>query len=132
MAAELVSRLTLDYERPGLAAIALTTDTSVLTAFANDFDFTGVFARQVQALGRRGDILLGISTSGSSRNIVKAVEQSRECGMGVITLTGQGGTLPAMADVAIAVPETRTAHIQETHLTIEHILCHLIERAVFG
>ena len=130
MAAELVVRLTGDFVRPGLPAIALTTDTSVLTAYSNDFDFDGVFARQVQALGRAGDVLLGISTSGNSRNVVRAVEAARAAGMGVVALTGSQGSLPTLADVALAVPETVTAHIQEVHLAIEHILCHLIERKV--
>lgn len=128
MAAELVVRLTADFKRPGLPAIALTTDTSVLTAYANDFDFDGAFARQVQALGRPGDILLGISTSGNSRNVVRAVEAARTAGMRVVTLTGSQGSLRTLADVAVAVPETVTAHIQEAHVAIEHILCHLIER----
>lgn len=131
MAAELVSRLTVDFERPGLPAIALTTDSSVLTAYANDFDFDGVFARQVQALGRPGDVLLGISTSGSSRNVVRAVEQARAAGMRVVTLTAERGTLREIADVSIAVPATGTAHVQEVHLAIEHIICHLVERLVY-
>jgi D-sedoheptulose 7-phosphate isomerase len=131
MAAEFVSRLSLDFERPGLAAIALTTDTSILTAYANDFDFDGVFARQVQALGRAGDVLLGISTSGSSVNVVKAAECARALGITVIALTGDRGTLAEMADVAIRVPATAsTAHIQEAHLAIEHVICHLVERTV--
>jgi D-sedoheptulose 7-phosphate isomerase len=129
MAAEFVSRLTKEFERPGLAALALTTDTSFLTAYANDFDFEGVFARQVQALGRSGDALLGISTSGGSRNVVAAVAEARRIGMGIVTLTGASGPLAGMADVAIAVPEAVTAHIQEVHLAIEHVICHLVERA---
>lgn len=131
MAAEMISRLTLEFERPGMAAIALTTDSSVLTAYANDFDFAGVFARQVQALGRAGDVLVGISTSGSSRNVVQAVEAARRAGLGVICLTGPRGVLPGLADVAIQVPSTSTAHIQEAHLAIEHILCHLAEREMY-
>ena len=130
MAAELVVRLTGDFVRPGLPAIALTTDTSVLTAYSNDFDFDGVFARQVQALGKPGDVLLGISTSGSSRNVVRAVEAARTADMRVVALTGHQGSLQPLADVTVAVPETVTAHIQEVHLAIEHILCHLIERGV--
>ena len=128
MAAELIVRLTADLVRPGLPAIALTTDSSVLTAYTNDFDFDGVFARQVQALGRPGDVLLGISTSGNSRNVIQAVEAARTAGMSVVTLTGNRGALLTMADVAIAVPEAITAHIQEVHLAIEHVLCALIER----
>jgi D-sedoheptulose 7-phosphate isomerase len=129
-AAEFVCRLTGDFERPALPALALTTDTSVLTAYANDYDFHGVFARQVQALGKRGDVLFGISTSGSSRNVVAAVAEARRVGMAVVTLTGDRGVLSEQADVAIAVPEAVTAHIQEVHLAIEHIICHLVERLV--
>lgn len=130
MAAEFVNRLTHEFERPGLPAIALTTDSSFMTAYANDFDFEGVFARQVQALGRPGDILIGISTSGSSGNVVAAVREAKRIGLRIVTLTGNTGVLPGLADVAIAVPGTKTAHIQEAHLAIEHIICHLVERAV--
>lgn len=132
MAAEFTSRLTMDFARPGLPAIALTTDTSFLTAYANDFDFEGVFARQVQALGKPGDVLLGISTSGNSKNVVKAVEEAKRTGMKTIVLTGQGGKLPGLADVAIPVPSTKTQYVQESHLAIEHVICHVVERAVFG
>src|SRR5687768_11238132 len=128
MAAELVVRLTPDFLRPGLPAIALTTDASVLTAYTNDFDFAGVFARQVQALGRRGDVLLGISTSGNSPNVTRAVEAARQGGLSVVALTGEGGALRGLAAVAIAVPERVTAHIQEVHLAIEHVLCAVVER----
>ena len=128
MAAELVSRLTLDFERPGLAALALTTDTSILTAYANDFDFSGVFARQVQALGRPGDVLLGISTSGGSRNVIAAVDEARARGLKVVTLTGNRGPLAERADAAIRIPDATTAHVQEAHLAVEHVLCHLVER----
>jgi len=131
MAAEFTSRLTSDFVRPGLPALALTTDTSFITAYANDFDFDGVFARQVEALGRPGDVLLGISTSGGSRNVVAAVAQARKSKMHIVALTGAKGVLTEQADVAIAVPETVTAHIQEVHLAIEHVICHLVERAVF-
>ena len=129
MAAELIVRLTADYERPGLPAIALTTDSSVLTAYANDFDFDGLFARQVQALGKPADVLFAISTSGSSRNVVAAVQEARRIGMSVVTLTGDRGVLAAQADVAISVPEPVTAHLQEVHLATEHVICHLVERA---
>jgi D-sedoheptulose 7-phosphate isomerase len=129
LAAEFVNRLTAEFERPGLPAIALTTDTSLLTAYANDFGFDGVFARQVQALGKAGDTLLAISTSGGSRNVVAAVTEAKRVRMHVVTLTGNRGPLAALADVAIAVPESTTAHVQEAHLAIEHVLCHLVERA---
>ena len=132
MAAELVSRLTKDFERPGLPAIALTTDSSFLTAYANDCGFDGVFARQVQALGRPGDVLIGISTSGNSPNVIQAVELARATGLRTVSLTGSGGRLGKLADVAIAVPNDDTQHIQETHLAVEHLLCLLVERALFG
>lgn len=132
MAAEFVSRLTKEFGRPALAAIALTTDTSVLTAYANDIDFDGVFARQVEALGKPGDVLIGISTSGSSRNVVRAVEQARGAGLSVIALIGETGALAQLADVAIRVPDHSTQHIQETHLAIEHVICHLVEQQLYG
>lgn len=132
MAAEFTSRLTKDYPRPGLPAVALTTDSSFLTAYPNDFDFEGLFARQVQALGKPGDVLLGISTSGNSANIVQAVEAARTTRMGTVVLTGEGGRLPELADVAIAIPSRNTQHIQEAHLAAEHIICHVVERALFG
>jgi D-sedoheptulose 7-phosphate isomerase len=195
MAAEFTSRLSADFVRPGLPAIALTTDTSFLTAYANDFDFDGVFARQVQALGKPGDVLLGISTSGRSTNVVRAAQMAREMGLKVIALTGDcganddgerrgvsppvgfiaveagragkatrgcaqkgesreekgertdeesGGVPPAQkgesgrmpllqwADVAVCIPSDNTQHIQEAHLAVEHIICHLVERAIFG
>lgn len=131
MAGELVNRLTADFPRPALPAIALTTDTSVLTAFANDFGFDGVFERQVQALGRPGDVLLGISTSGSSINVVRAVTAARDVGMRTVALTGTAGRLKELVEVAIAVPGESIQHIQEAHLTIEHLLCHLVERDLF-
>ena len=131
MAAELVSRLTHDFERPGLPAIALTTDSSVLTAYANDFDFSGVFARQVQALGRAGDVLIGISTSGVAANVIAAVRQARELRMRTVALTAQQGELAGLVDVAIRVPSATTAHIQEAHVAVEHTICHLLERLLF-
>ncbi len=132
MAAELTSRLTKAVERPGLPALALTTDTSFLTAYANDCGFAGIFARQVQALGRPGDVLLGISTSGSSENVLLAADEARRRGMAVITLTGAGGKLAALSDVNISVPSEDTQFVQESHLAIEHILCALVERALFA
>jgi D-sedoheptulose 7-phosphate isomerase len=132
MAAEFVSRLTSDFERPGLPALALTTDTSFLTAFANDCDFEGIFERQVQALGKAGDLLIGISTSGNSTNVLRAATAAHHATMHTIALTGQGGRLKTVVDVAIAVPSTHTAYIQEAHLAIEHILCHLVERILFA
>lgn len=132
VAAELVSRLTKDFERPGLPAIALTTDTSFLTAYANDIDFGGVFERQVQALGREGDLLIGISTSGNSPNVLKAVAYAKTHGMKTIGLTGNGGRLASQVDCAIAIPSANTQYIQESLLAVEHIACEIVERTLFG
>ena len=131
MAAEFVSRLTKDFERPGLPAIALTTDTSFLTAYANDVGFEGVFARQVQTLGKPGDVLIGISTSGNSPNVIRAVEAALAANIHTIALTGSGGRLAEIGDVVISVPSANTQHIQEAHLAIEHIVCDLVERCLF-
>jgi phosphoheptose isomerase len=130
LAAEFVSRLTKAVDRPALPAIALTTDSSILTAFANDCGFDGVFRRQVEALGRRGDVLLAISTSGSSPNVLQAIDAARERGMQTVLLTGERGG-DGVADVTIAVPSGDTQQIQQTHLAIEHIVCELVERALF-
>ena len=132
MAAEFVNRFTKDFERPGLPAVALTTDTSFLTAFANDSGFEGVFERQVQTHGKPGDVLIGVSTSGNSKNVVRAVEQARRMRMRVVTLTGDQGCLAKLADAAICVPADNVQHIQEAHLAIEHILCSLVERHLYG
>jgi phosphoheptose isomerase len=132
LAAEFTSRLTIDFPRPALPALALTTDTSFLTAYANDIDFEGVFARQVEALGKPEDVLLGISTSGSSKNVVRAVEAARSLKAKTIVLTGNRGCLRELAEIAICVPSDSTQHIQETHLAIEHLVCHFVERALFG
>jgi len=132
VAAEFVSRLTADFERPGLPAIALTTDTSFLTAYANDCGFDGVFERQVRALGKPGDLLIAISTSGSSRNVIRAVEAARGMGLGTLVLTGADGPLASMADVALAVPSRNTQQIQEAHLAMEHAVVDLAERLLYG
>lgn len=131
MAAEFVNRLRADFERPGLPAIALTTDSSFLTAFANDYDFESVFERQVQTLGKQGDVLIGISTSGNSTNVIHAVEAAEALTMHTIVLTGSEGRLAEMANVAISVPSANTQYIQEAHLAVEHILCDLVERHLF-
>jgi phosphoheptose isomerase len=131
LAAEFVSRLSKSFERPGLPAIALTTDSSFLTAFANDFGFDGVFERQVQALGRPGDVLMGISTSGDSPNVIQAVRRATSDGLRSVVLTGARGELCGLGDVAIMVPSTDTQHIQEAHLAIEHLICWLVERELF-
>jgi D-sedoheptulose 7-phosphate isomerase len=131
MAAEFVGRLTHDKERPGLPAIALTTDTSFLTAYPNDVGFDGVFARQVQALGCPGDVLIAISTSGTSRNILAAAEEAHARKLSVVALLGADGPLARRADVAIHVPTSDTQLIQQVHLAVEHLICHLVERALY-
>ena len=133
LAAEFVSVLDRRRMRPAMAALALTTDSSIITAISNDFGFAGIFDRQVQALGSPGDILVGISTSGNSENVVRAFDQARQKRMKTIALTGgQIGLLGQKADVAICVPSESTQHIQEVHLAVEHLLCMLIERDIFG
>ena len=130
MAAELVSSFMMGLSRRALPAIALTTDTSILTAYSNDFDFADVFARQVEALGDRRDVLLGISTSGMSANVLRAVNQARAIGMATVGLTGRdGGALANIVDAAVVVPSTNTQHIQTVHLAVEHFLCAAIEGA---
>ena len=131
LATEFVSALTLDRIRPAMRAIALTTDSSALTAIANDFGVDRMFARQVEAIGRSGDVLLAISTSGNSANVLAAAERARTQAMRVVALTGaSGGGLAPLADVAVRVPSTVTAHIQECHLAIEQLLASLAERAI--
>jgi D-sedoheptulose 7-phosphate isomerase len=133
IAAEFVSTLTQSFLRPALGAIALTTDTSFLTASANDFGFENIFARQVEALGRPGDVLIGISTSGGSANVVRALAKARELGLRTVALTGErGGAVAEAADVAVKVPSDSTQHIQETHIAVGHILCDLVERSLFN
>jgi D-sedoheptulose 7-phosphate isomerase len=133
-AAEFVGRF--ERERPGLAAIALTTDSSILTAIGNDYDFNAIFAKQVQALGAPGDVLLAISTSGNSANVVAAVEAARVKDMAVIALTGhKGGRLRELlteTDVLICVPHERTARIQEVHLLVVHCLCDAVDLQLLG
>ena len=131
VAAEFMSRLTKDFDRPALPAIALTTDTSFLTAFANDCGYEGVFERQIDALGREGDVLIGISTSGSSPNVLRAVAAARRLRLRTIALVGEGGELESLVDCAIKVPSRNTHHIQESLLSLEHILCILVEQALF-
>lgn len=132
MAAEFVGRLNKDLDRRGLPAIALTTDTSVLTAFANDFGFEGVFERQVRALARPNDVLIAISTSGNSPNLVRAVQAARQIGARTIGLLGEGGALTGLVDHAVVVPSRDTQRVQEVLLCVEHILCDLTERALFA
>lgn len=132
VAAELVSRLSKDFERPGLPALALTTDTSFLTGFANDCGFEGVFERQVRALAQPGDVLIGISTSGNSTNVIRAVEAARELRVQTIGLLGEGGALSERVDCAVIVPSRNTQYVQETLLAVEHILCDLVEQELFA
>ena len=129
IAAEMTGRFVKD-RRP-LAAIALSTDTSALTCIANDYGFDEVFSRQVLALGARGDCLVGISTSGNSRNVIRAVEAARSAGMAVIGLLGRdGGALRSLCDLPIVIPSQTTARIQEAHIFIGHTLCALVEEAL--
>ena len=129
IAAELVNRFT--YDRPPLAAISLTTDTSILTSVANDSSFEHLFERQVRALGRSEDVALAISTSGNSPNVLRGVIAAREIGMRTIGLAGRdGGKLAREVDVALVVESDSTQHVQETHITIGHILCDLLETAI--
>ena len=133
IAAEFTSVLSKDFLRPAMAAIALTTDTSFLTANANDFGFEGIFSRQVEALGRPGDLLVGISTSGNSSNVIRAVIRATELGLRTVVFTGgTGGQLARMADVVIKVPSSSTSHIQESHIAIGHVICLVVEQAMFG
>ncbi|MCS4504717.1 Phosphoheptose isomerase [wastewater metagenome] len=131
---ELLNRF--EMERPGLPAIALTTDSSTLTSVANDYSYRDVFARQVRALGQPGDVLLAISTSGNSDNVVAAVGAARERGVHTVALTGRDGGIIAgqlgEGDVEIRVPATVTARIQEVHLLVIHCLCDLIDHTLFG
>lgn len=126
IAAELVGRF--EKERPAMAAIALTTDTSALTAIGNDYGYEEVFSRQVAGLGNVGDVLIGFSTSGGSKNVVKAFEVAKQRGVKCVAMTGsKHGVMADMADVWLATPSTRTANIQEGHITLGHLLCALIE-----
>jgi len=131
LAGELVSRL--NFDRPGLAAFALTTDSSVLTAIGNDYGYDCLFARQINAVGVAGDIFFGISTSGRSRNILRGLEEARRKGIITVGLTGNpGGDMPALCDYCLRVPSTETPKIQEGHIVLGHILCGIIEREIFG
>jgi D-sedoheptulose 7-phosphate isomerase len=130
LAAELVGRYKLD--RPGLPAIALTTDTSMLTAIGNDYGYEQVFARQLDANGRAGDVFFGITTSGNSKNVLAAVEKAKEKNIVTVGLAGSGGAIQNRCDYCIGVPSTDTARIQECHIMIGQIICGYIETALFG
>lgn len=130
IAGEFVSRFAFD--RPGLAAIALTTDTSILTAIGNDYGYEKLFARQVQALGQKGDVFIGYSTSGQSPNVLLAFKEARLRGLICIGLTGnRGGPMRELCDYLLEVPSADTPKIQEGHLVLGHILCGLVETAIF-
>lgn len=133
IATELMIRLSHKIQRPALPAIALTTDTSNLTAGGNDIGFENVFARNVEGLGILGDVLLAISTSGNSPNVIKAVEMAHSKGIKVIGfLGGNGGKLKSTVDLSIVIPSSNTQRIQEGHITIAHIICELVEDKLYG
>ncbi|MGE5285074.1 MAG: SIS domain-containing protein [Actinomycetota bacterium] len=129
IAAEFMNRFLI--ERPPLPAIALTTDTSVLTSIANDYAFDEIFSKQVKALGKKGDVALGITTSGSSGNVLKALRAAKKLGMTTIALTGDGGKAASLADIALQVPSRSTPRIQEAHIAVGHILCDLTDAILF-
>jgi len=131
VAGELVNKFQL--EREALPAIALTTDSSVLTSIANDYDYSRVFAHQVEAWAKEGDVVIGISTSGNSANVIEAVKVAREKGAKTVGFTGRGGgKLAKLVDFVVGVPSDETPRIQESHITIFHIICYLVERELFG
>lgn len=133
IAAEFTSVLSQDFLRPGMAAIALTTDTSFITANANDFGFDGIFERQVQALGRADDCVIGISTSGNSKNVLCALRYARENSIKTIALTGaSSGQMADIADAIVKIPSDNTQLIQESHIAVGHILCALVELGLFN
>jgi len=130
LAAEFVNRFQI--ERPPLAALALTTDTSILTSIANDYDFLEVFVKQIRALGRPGDVAVGFSTSGSSGNVVEALRVAREMGLRTMAFSGgDGGPVAKAAELALVVPSRNTPRIQEVHITIGHVLCDMVDFLLF-
>jgi len=131
LVAEFVVRLS--HNRPALRAVALTTDSSIMTAAGNDFSFDCIFARQVEALGQTGDIFLGISTSGNSKNILQAVQQAKQMGITTVGFTGNGGgQMLSLCDYNVVIPSNITMNVQECHLALEHIYCLAVERFYFG
>ena len=131
LVAEFVVRLTVN--RPALRAIALTTDSSILTAAGNDFGFDTIFARQLEALGQPGDVFLGISTSGNSKNIINALQQAKKQNITTIGFTGgTGGQMLTLCDHNVVIPSNVTMNIQESHLALEHIFCMVVERCLYG
>ncbi len=129
IAAEFVNRFAI--ERPPLAAIALTTDSSIITSIGNDYHFDEIFSKQVRALGKKDDVAIGISTSGNSTNVVEAVMAAKDMEIFTIAFTGRGGKLAELADLVFFVDSDITARIQETHITLGHILCDLVDRILF-
>ncbi len=131
IAAEFVNRFLM--ERPPLPAIALNTDPAVMTSICNDYGYEQVFSKQVAALGREGDVAIGISTSGSSPNVIKALDLAKKKGLKTVALTGAaGGKLAGAADYVFIVPSRQTPHIQETHIALGHVLCQLVDEDLFG
>jgi D-sedoheptulose 7-phosphate isomerase len=130
IAAEFVNRFMI--ERPPLPAIALTTDTSILTSISNDYGYADTFAKQVKALGRQGDVAVGISTSGTAANVIKAIKVAKDLGLKTVGLTGGGGgDLAKLVDFALVVDSSTVARIQEVHITIGHVLCEMVDRMLF-
>jgi D-sedoheptulose 7-phosphate isomerase len=130
IAAEFVNRFVI--ERPPLPAIALTTDTSVITSIGNDYDFSDIFSKQIRALGQKGDVAWGMSTSGTSANVVKALETAKKIGLVTIGLTGRdGGDVARIADHALNVSSTSTPRIQEVHITVGHVICEMVDFRLF-
>jgi D-sedoheptulose 7-phosphate isomerase len=131
IAAEFVNRFLM--ERPPLPAIALNTDVAVLTSISNDYDYSQIFSKQLAALGHEGDVVIGISTSGNSANVIKAMEVAKKNGMKTVILTGgNGGKLAGMADYTFTVPTRHTPRIQETHITLGHTICQMVDEELFG
>jgi len=131
LAAEFVNRFQL--ERPPLAALALTTDTSIITSIANDYGYEEIFSKQVKALGMSGDILLGISTSGKSRNVLSAIKTAREKGLFTVAFSGgNGGEMATVVDLSLVVETDHTARVQETHIFAGHLVCEMVEHILFG
>lgn len=130
-AAEFVSAFSRDIERKGLPALALTVDSSILTAYSNDFGFEGVFARQVEAYGHQGDVLIALTTSGSSKNCLAAVREAKSRGLTTIALTRTSGAISSEVDISIEVPSTNTQHIQECHMVAYHVIVEIVEKSLF-
>jgi len=130
IASELAGKLYID--REPLAAVSLTTNTSSLTAIANDYEYREVFARQLKALAKDGDVAIGISTSGDSPNVIAAIEEAKRCGVVTVAFVGSGGKLKEIAEYVLSVPSTDTPRIQEAHILAGHIICYLVEEALFG